>query len=128
MTIIINTEFTSTKIPVVIGDLTFEFDTADDAIKKLEKTANELSGMFENEDSEATIKDALKKGFELLLGKGAYKKIYAQTPSVTRTLSILEQVTIAITKELSLSNIGPQTQAQKAEQYVREKKKKRKNK
>ena len=83
MTIKIQTE--RTDIPVEIGDLKFSFDTSDESIlefrKRGEEVAEELKNIEINEDDEEDeiikrAKEILQTGFEIMLGKGAFEKIY----------------------------------------------------
>ncbi|TMZ64705.1 hypothetical protein EMG21_29245, partial [Klebsiella pneumoniae] len=70
------------EIPVEIGNLRFSFDVSDESIKKFRKEALEVQKEFHSitvseDDDEALeqAKSVLKRGFELILGEGAFEKI-----------------------------------------------------
>lgn len=112
-----------TGIPVEIGDLQFFFDTSDASIETLlanhQKVVDEISNIKEGDDEGA--KKALKKGFDLLLGEGAFKKIYNQTSSTIECTRQLFELLQAITQELNPMN--GLTQQEKAQKYLKTKNK-----
>lgn len=112
-----------TGIPVYIGDLQFYFDTSDASIEALlanhQKVVDEISNIKEGDDEGA--KKALKKGFDLLLGDGAYKKIYNQTSSTIECTRQLFELLQGITQELS--SLNGVSQQEKAQQYLKAKSK-----
>lgn len=116
-----------TGIPIEIGELTFYFDTTDENIfsfeKKQEKITKELEELNPKDDADLEdVKEVLRRGFDLFLGKGAFDKIYDQTPSVLACLSYLEQVGNGIAAELNkMSGVSAQVKAKK---YAKSKKKK----
>jgi len=104
MAIKINLE--STKIPVEIGDLKFEFDASDKNRKYLEKKAKEIGKKEErltsldfekltdeeSEKAEMEANDLIKESFNYILGEGAFEKIYEQTPSIIFLTDYLVQL------------------------------------
>lgn len=112
-----------TGIPVFIGDLQFNFDTSDESIEALlgnhQKVVDEISNIKEGDDEGA--KKALKKGFDLLLGDGAFKKIYNQTPSTIECTRQLFELLQGITQEFS--SLNGMTQQEKAQKYLQAKNK-----
>lgn len=121
MTIKIQTR--QTGIPVEIGNLQFYFDTSDTSIESLlanhQKAVNEISSIKEGDDEGA--KKALKKGFDLLLGDGAFKQIYAQSSSTIECTRQLFALLQGITQELNPMNGF--SQQEKAQQYLNNKNK-----
>lgn len=112
-----------TGIPVFIGDLQFNFDTSDESIEDLlgnhQKVVDEISNIKEGDDEGA--KKALKKGFDLLLGDGAFKKIYNQTPSTIECTRQLFELLQGITQEFS--SLNGMTQQEKVQKYLKAKNK-----
>ncbi|WP_313469796.1 hypothetical protein [Lysinibacillus sp.] len=112
-----------TGIPVFIGDLQFNFDTSDESIEALlgnhQKVVDEISNIKEGDDEGA--KKALKKGFDLLLGDGAFKKIYNQTPSTIECTRQLFELLQGITQEFS--SLNGMTQQEKVQKYLKAKNK-----
>lgn len=108
MAIKIQTE--ETVIPVEIGKLTFEFNISDDAIisfrKGVDKVSENLTELEKeiNEENEEENVDLLKKvfaeGFDFILGKGSFEKLYKQTPSVFKLKKVLAQLIADLTEEL----------------------------
>lgn len=127
MVIKINT--TKAGIPVEIGELKFTFDTSDDALTRLAETGetfmDDLSKIKGN-DLEAT-KEALRRGFDFLLGPSSFDQIYKQTPSAIQCIKILEQLYISLTVELEAAG-NKYTQQEKAEHYLKQKQKQKKQK
>jgi len=126
---VIKIQTQQTGIPVEIGELKFTFDTSDESIKNFveagEKFTAEISTI--SEDDHEAVREVIKKGYDLILGDGAFDKIYEQVPSLIRTLQIFTELSEAITSELS--SIGnPVTQQDKAQQYIRHKNKRPHNK
>ena len=111
-------------IPIEIGKLKFEFDISDESIKNFRDGAEEVQKDFESMkgDDLETAKKALKKGFEYILGEGSFEKIYEQTPSVVTVSQYFEAVVQGIDEELKKRTGN--TQQQKAQKYLQNKKKK----
>lgn len=114
-------------IPVEIGELKFDFDTSDESIKRfhegLEQMQKELSeldiaGLGELEAS----KQALRTGYDFMLGEGTFDKIYEQTPSVISCMKYFQQLSTGIKEHLDEVGLV-ETQAEKAKKYVSSKKK-----
>lgn len=112
-----------TGIPVFIGDLQFNFDTSDTSIEALlsnhQKVVDEISNIKEGDDEGA--KKALKKGFDLLLGEGSFKKVYNQTPSTIECTRQLFELLQGISQEFS--SLNGMTQQEKAQKYLKAKNK-----
>ncbi|MET3504940.1 hypothetical protein [Halalkalibacter oceani] len=130
MAIRIQTE--QTGIPVEIGELKFIFDTSDESIirfrKGAEKLQDELMAIeFDKNDELAALesaKDALRRGFDFMLGEGSFDRIYEQTPSVYSLTKYFEQIAEGLEKELKA--MGHElSQADKAKKYLKAKKKKK---
>lgn len=113
-----------TGIPVEIGELQFSFDTSDKSIETLlsnhQKVVDEISKIQEGDEEGA--KKALKKGFDLMLGEGTFKKIYTQTPSTIECTRQLFDLLQGITAELGSLQNG-MSQQEKANQYLQAKNK-----
>lgn len=112
-----------TGIPVFIGDLQFNFDTSDESIKALlgnhQKVVDEISNIKEGDDE--GVKKALKKGFDLLLGEGSFKKVYNQTPSTIECTRQLFELLQGISQEFS--SLNGMTQQEKVQKYLKAKNK-----
>lgn len=120
MAIIIQTQ--ETLIPITLGKLQFTFDASDKAIEQFEKNAHVILKEIETvSQGNATNDDAkaiLARGYDMVLGEGAFEKVYEQTPSLVRATNQFMQLMQAIADEISnLSLVS--TQQQKAEQYLR---------
>lgn len=118
-----------TAIPVKIGELVFEIDVTDEKLDELIAKHSEVAELFEDDVPETTeeAKKVLKKAFDLFLGKGAFKKIYVQTPSIIGCVGILTNLLKSLPEELEKLT-PPLTQAEKATQLVELKKKKKNRK
>jgi len=104
--------FIDTKIPVEIGKLKFEANTSDevynpfaerfkkfiDEMHDLEK-ALEKEGLDESEEFEK-LKNRVAELYDELLGKGAFEKVYEQTPNLGLVASIFMQVVAGIEQDL----------------------------
>ena len=126
MTIKIQTK--KTVIPVEIGKLNFEFDVSDDSVVEFRKNAKqlykELDGLGEVKEEEKALelsKETLQKGFDLILGEGAFKKIYEQTPSVIFLLDYIAELSQGIEKELRGLGFSD-TKEEKKKKYLKNKK------
>lgn len=116
-------------IPIEIGKLKFEFDVSDESVKKFRengtKIQKELESIEIDEDDDKALeqsKDVLKRGFELMLGEGAFEAIYKVSPSVVIVMNYLGQIAEGIEQELG--NMGfSQSQQEKAQKYLKSKKK-----
>lgn len=126
---VIKIETRKTGIPVHIGELEFTFDTSDEAIHSLlqkhEKVVEKITSIKEGDDEGA--KKALKEGFDLLLGAGAFKQIYTQSPSTIECIKYLYALLEGITTEFAVMNPAASQQA-KIENYLKHKKTKNKPK
>lgn len=127
---VIKIQTKQTGIPVEIGDLTFTFDTSDESIKSFRDSAQSTLDEMKNvkDDDLDAAKKILEKGYELMLGEGAFKQVYEQTPSLIEVTRYFVQLAEGIEKELSSLGKGS-SQQDKAQQYLRHKNKpKNKNK
>lgn len=109
-------------IPVQIGELEFTFDTSDSAIESLAKKHEiivEKIGAIKSGDDDGA-KNVLREGFDLLLGAGAFDKIYSQTPSAIECIKYLYALLEGITNELKMIN-PINTQQARVEQYLNHK-------
>ena len=114
-------------IPVEIGKLKFEFDTSDESILGFRETSlsfrDELDNVEFTEGNELEkAKDILRRGFDLMLGEGAFEKIYKQTPSLLSVTKYFVLLTQSITEQLNKMGLS-ETQQQKAQKYVKAKQK-----
>jgi len=124
---IIKIQIETAAIPVEIGKLKFEFDTSDESILDFRKTAFTFKDELENVDvtegdEYEGAKDILRRGFDLMLGEGSFKKIYEQTPSVILVAKYFVQLTESITERLNKMGLS-ETQQQKAQKYIKAKNK-----
>ena len=126
MAIKIQTE--KTFIPVEIGDLKFKFDITDESIVELRKNADKVRKELENIEADKNdekaleqTKDVLRQGYTLILGEGAFEKIYEISPSVIVCMKYFEQVVRGIEEELQEMGFS-QSQMEKAQKYIRKKK------
>lgn len=118
------------SIPVEIGDLEFGFSVTDESIDNFRKNAKavqeELKGIdyesLSDDEAIAQSKEALKKGFDMFLGEGAFEKIYEQTPSVIMLMdyfvAVSEGIDVELNKIMNKGNIQD-----KAKRYLQEKNK-----
>lgn len=116
------------EIPVEIGDLKFSFNVSDESIKKFRNEAIKVQKVLEeiaisDNDDQALeqAKEALKRGFEIMLGEGSFKKIYDISPSLVLCMQYFVQIAIGIDEELK--NMGfSQSQKDLAKKYLAQKK------
>jgi len=117
------------EIPVEIGELKFSFKVTDDAVLDFRKNSlavmEELKGLQIKPDEEdetimEKVKEILRKGFDTILGEGAFEKIYDMTPSVFLLMRYFEQLAAGLAEELK--NMGAlEVLNQRAENYLRKK-------
>lgn len=116
------------EIPVEIGDLKFTFDVSDESIKQFREEALKAQKEFHSididEDDDMALekaKEVIKRGYETILGKGAFEKIYELSPSVMICMQYFVQIVQGIEEELR--NMGfSQTQKDLAKKYLAKKK------
>lgn len=116
------------EIPVEIGDLKFSFNVSDESIKKfrneaikVQKELEEIAISDNDDQALEQAKEALKRGFEIMLGEGSFKKIYDISPSLVLCMQYFVQIAIGIDEELK--NMGfPQSQKDLAKKYLAQKK------
>lgn len=112
-------------IPIEFGKLKFEFDTSDESVEKfyggIDKIQNDLMDIeFDENDMMGGAKEALRKGYDHVLGKGAFEEIYKQTPSVMKLTSLFLVLMEHVTKELESMGMS-QNQKQKVDKYLQNK-------
>lgn len=117
------------EIPVEIGELKFSFKVTDDAVLDFRKNSlavmEELKGLQIKPDEEdetimEKVKEVLQKGFDTILGEGAFEKIYDMTPSVFLLMRYFEQLATGLAEELK--ELGAlEVLNQRAENYIRKK-------
>lgn len=114
-------------IPIELGDLKFEFDVSDESVKKFREDATKVQKELTNitvEDEDKALeltKDVLKRGYDLILGEGAFEKVYNLSPSVLITMKYLEQIVEGIAAELKALGFEQSSQ-EKAKKYLAKKK------
>ncbi|MBM4762706.1 DUF6673 family protein [Bacillus sp. B15-48] len=112
------------EIPVEIGDLTFAFNVSDESVKKFRdeavKVQKELENIAISDDEDKAIeqsKEVLKRGFNIMLGDGAFEKVYDISPSVMICMQYFVQLAEGIEQELR--NMGfNESQQEKAKKYL----------
>lgn len=115
-----------TAIPVELGELRFEFDVSDESVNKFRKNASKIQQELANidpENDEKAIdasKDILRRGFDLILGEGAFDKVYNLTPSVLILTKYLIEIAEGIDKELKEMGFNPSAQ-DKVRKYLQQK-------
>lgn len=122
MAIIIQTE--KPVIPIHLGDLDFEFNVSDESVKKFRRDAariqTELEALNVSDDDEQALeqaKDVLRRGFELMLGNGAFDAVYKLSPSVVIVMKYLAQIGEGIAVELEKMGFA-ESQQEKAQKYL----------
>ena len=95
------------EIPVEIGDLKFSFRVTDEAVLEFRKNALEVAEKLNSielkggeEEALTAAQDALRHGFDAILGEGAYNKLYEMTPSVVFLMRYFEQLAAGLSDEL----------------------------
>lgn len=95
------------EIPVEIGELKFSFKVTDEAVLGFRKNALEVAEKLNSielkggeEEALKAAQDALRHGFDAILGEGAYNKIYEMTPSVVLLMRYFEQLAAGLSDEL----------------------------
>lgn len=116
------------EIPVEIGPLKFAFVVTDESVLQFRKNAAEIQQeleeveQIEGDDGEALeqAKGVLRRGFDLILGEGAFEKIYEMTPSIPYLMNYFVQLGEGLHKELQ--DLGAYESIQKrAEKYTKKK-------
>lgn len=116
------------EIPIEIGDEKFAFDVSDESIKnfreealKVQKEFHSIGADVDDETALEEARKALKRGFNVMLGEGAFEKIYALSPSVMICMQYFVQLAEGIEHELQ--NMGlSESQAELAKKYLAAKK------
>lgn len=122
---VIKIETKKVGIPVQIGELEYVVGTSDKDLEMYEKNQKKVIKAFE-EVSEATtfdeLKEVLEKGFDTLLGAGAFEEIFDQTPSTVECSKYLLALYEGVFEEFEALGQA-NTQSAKAEKYLKKKKK-----
>jgi len=122
MILAIKIEKKQTEIPIEIGDLKFAFDVTDESIQRFRENAikiqQELEAIDDEEEDFNKAKDILRKGFDVILGDGAFEEVYQMTPSIPYLLNYFVQLVDGLTEELN--DIG--AFQERANKYLRKKK------
>lgn len=95
----------STKIPVEIGNMSFELDISDEKYDEFSTVFNkyldEVSELrAEDIEDLDLIKEKQRSVFTTLLGEGAFDAIYAMSPSIVSTTRTLTDIVAYIEKEV----------------------------
>lgn len=115
-------------IPIEIGELNFEFPVDDEAIKKFRDQIPKLKEELEklapenNEEDQELVKEALSKGYDVILGEGSFDKIYKVTPSLVYCMHYYSQLAEGLEDELKERGFSDSTQ-EKAQKYLQQNKK-----
>src|SRR5690606_39392192 len=80
------------------------FFQAEDGIRDFHVTGVQTCALPISDEEDETImekvKEVLQKGFDTILGEGAFKKIYDMTPSVFLLMRYFEQLAAGLAEEL----------------------------
>lgn len=102
------------EIPIEIGKLKYSFSLSDENIAKFREKSLEVRTKLEKM-SEDTVdddnaievaKDALRTGYDAILGDGAFDDIYKQTKSVTYLMQYFVQLSQGVSAVLSEMGIA----------------------
>ena len=98
-------ELYSTKIPVEIGNMSFELDVSDEKYDAFTTVFNnyldEFSKLTDKESEDLNlIKEKQRIVFTTLLGEGAFDAIYAMSPSIVSTTRTLTDLVSYIEREV----------------------------
>src|SRR5690554_623135 len=117
------------EIPVEIGPLQVWFNVTDESSLEFRKNGLQIQKELENlqideenEDDIKVVKDILKRGFDLMLGEGAFEQLYELTPSVVLLMDYFAQLSAGIAGELEKMG-APDVLKRRAERYIGKKKK-----
>lgn len=111
-------------IPIELGSLNFEFEITDDNIQRLYKSLDryeEEAKAIKEEDLEGA-KNAIRKGMDFLLGEGTFDKIYEEFPSTIAVSNYFIQIAEGLEREIAKKS--GQSNQQKADRYLQNKKRK----
>ena len=114
-------------IPIEFGKLKFEFDTSDESVEKfyggIDKVQSDLTDLELVEgDVFNAPKEALRKGYNHVLGDGAFEKIYKEYPSVMSLTGPFATLMEHVSEKLEAMGMS-ETQKQKVDKYLQNKKK-----
>lgn len=111
-------------IPIELGPLKFEFEITDDNIQRLYESLDryeEEAKAIKEEDLEGA-KNAIRKGMDFLLGEGTFDKIYEEFPSTIAVSNYFIQIAEGLEREIAKKS--GQSNQQKADRYLQNKKRK----
>ncbi|WP_152657608.1 DUF6673 family protein [Oceanobacillus sp. CFH 90083] len=115
-------------IPIEFGGLKFEFPVDDEAIKKFREQIPKLKEELEdlaldqNEENQELTKEALRKGYDVVLGEGSFDKVYQETPSIVYCMHYYSQLAEGLENELKERGFSDSAQ-EKAQKYLQQNKK-----
>src|SRR5690625_1083660 len=119
----------TTQIPIEFGDeLTLYFDMSDENIQKLfkaQETFEQEVSKINNDDIDG-LKEMLRKAYTLMLGNGAFDKLYELSPSVVILTNYFWEIAKGLVDEIEKR--AGQTQMQKVEKYLQQKNRRNKKK
>lgn len=111
-------------IPIEIGDVHLEFEITDENIKRFYDTQDQMQKELQKiqGDDFESAKKVLQKSLDYFLGDGSFDKIYEVSPSII----VITKYFWAIVEGLEgeIINKAEATSKQKAQKYIRNKKKK----
>lgn len=118
------------EIPVEFGDLKFSFLLTDKFLNEFRERAlalqEEIKGVSVDNISEeemlSELGRVLKKGFDSILGDGAYDQLYEKWPSVMTLVEYYQQLNIGIETEMNKRG-NKMTSSDKAKKYLAKKNK-----
>jgi len=117
----------TTQIPIEFGDeLTLYFDMSDENIQKLfkaQETFEQEVSKINNDDIDG-LKEMLRKAYTLMLGNGAFDKLYELSPSVVILTNYFWEIAKGLVDEIEKR--AGQTQMQKVEKYLQQRRNKKK--
>lgn len=100
----INIQQKKVGIPVTLGELEFFIDTSDNAMEDIKDNYEAIVKKFEEKDlvqDLETAKSVLEEGFDMLLGQGAFEKVYEQTPSAMLCAEYLAALMEGVSEEIN---------------------------
>src|SRR5690625_3449275 len=117
----------TTQIPIEFGDeLTLYFDMSDENIQKLfkaQETFEQEISEIDNDDIDE-LKGMLRKAYTLMLGDDAFDKLYELSPSVVILTNYFWEIAKGLVDEIEKR--AGQTQMQKVEKYLQQRRNKKK--
>jgi len=117
------------EIPIEIGELRFSFDLSDESIKRFREDAKqvveELQSISLADEKDETVferaTEILRRGYDVMLGEGAFDKIYKLSPSLIVLMDYFRQIAEGIERELKGRGLN-MLPKEKAKKYLRKRK------